>query len=274
MLYAVDGLNLTEKLESDVVNSPDEHALSVRQLDFYYGGVHALTKIDLSIPKGKVTAMIGASGSGKSTLLRTFNQMYRLYPEQRVTGEILFHNRNLLSKETDIQQLRKQIGMVFQKPTPFPLSIFDNIAFAIKLHESLSKHDLAERVEEALTQAALWDEVKDKLKTPAIKLSGGQQQRLCIARTIATKPEILLLDEPTSALDPKSTRQIEALMLTLKNLATIVLVTHNLAQARRISDDIAFLHHGELIEVGPTEVLFTQPKNVLTQQYLAHGEDE
>ena len=251
----------TTALANDVV-------LRTENLDFYYGPEQALHDFSISIKKGKVTALIGASGSGKSTVLRTFNQIYRLYPEQYATGTILFHEQNLLEPGLDVSQLRKYIGMVFQKPAPFPLSIFDNIAFAIKLHEKLSSSELSNRVEAALKQAALWDEVKDKLKAQASRLSGGQQQRLCIARTIATQPEILLLDEPTSALDPKSARQIEDLIATLAQYTTIVMVTHNLKQARRSSNYTAFLHQGRLVEMAPTQQLFERPEHELTHDYV------
>jgi len=251
----------TELLAKDTV-------LRTENLDFFYGHEQALHGISISIKKGQVTALIGPSGSGKSTVLRTFNQIYRLYAEQYATGTILFHEQNLLEPGLDVSQLRKYIGMVFQKPAPFPLSIFDNIAFAIKLHEKLSHAELAHRVEVALKQAVLWDEVKDKLKAHASRLSGGQQQRLCIARTIATQPEILLLDEPTSALDPKSARQIEDLIATLAQYTTIVMVTHNLKQARRAANYTAFLHQGQLIEMAPSQQLFEQPEHELTHDYV------
>jgi phosphate transport system ATP-binding protein len=240
----------------------------VRDLNFYYGADRALKDINLVIPEKMVTAFIGPSGCGKSTLLRTFNRMYQLYPKQRATGEILLDGENLLDKKQDLNTLRAKIGMVFQKPTPFPMSIYDNIAFGVKLYESLSSHDMEERVEWALKKAALWTEVKDKLKQSGTGLSGGQQQRLCIARAIAVKPQVLLLDEPTSALDPISTAHIEKLIDELKKDFTIVIVTHNMQQAARISDYTAYMYLGELIEFGDTSNVFTNPKRKETEDYI------
>jgi phosphate transport system ATP-binding protein len=242
--------------------------LIVRDLNFYYGADRALKDINLVIPEKMVTAFIGPSGCGKSTLLRTFNRMYQLYPKQRATGEILLDGENLLDKKQDLNNLRAKIGMVFQKPTPFPMSIYDNIAFGVKLYENMSKHDLDERVEWALKKAALWNEVKDKLKQSGTGLSGGQQQRLCIARAIAVKPQVLLLDEPTSALDPISTAHIEKLIDELKQDFTIVIVTHNMQQAARVSDFTAYMYLGDLIEFGDTSTVFTNPKRKETEDYI------
>jgi len=242
--------------------------LIVKNLNFYYGADRALKDINLSIPDKMVTAFIGPSGCGKSTLLRTFNRMYQLYPKQRAEGEILLDGENLLDKKQDLNTLRAKIGMVFQKPTPFPMSIYDNIAFGVKLYESLSPRDMAERVEWALKKAALWNEVKDKLKQSGTGLSGGQQQRLCIARAIAVKPTVLLLDEPTSALDPISTAHIEKLVDELKKDFTIVIVTHNMQQAARVSDFTAYMYLGDLVEFGDTSAVFTNPKRKETEDYI------
>jgi phosphate transport system ATP-binding protein len=242
--------------------------LVVRDLSFFYGNDRALKDINLTIPEKMVTAFIGPSGCGKSTLLRTFNRMYELYPKQKATGEILLDGDNLLDKRQDLNTLRAKIGMVFQKPTPFPMSIYDNITFGVKLYENLNQHDMNERVEWALKKAALWNEVKDKLKQSGTGLSGGQQQRLCIARAIAVKPEVLLLDEPTSALDPISTAHIERLVDELKKEFTIVIVTHNMQQAARISDYTAYMYLGELIEFGDTSAVFTNPKRKETEDYI------
>jgi len=242
--------------------------LVVRDLNFYYGKERALKDISLTIPEKIVTAFIGPSGCGKSTLLRTFNRMYQLYPNQRATGEILLDGENLLDKKQDLNMLRAKIGMVFQKPTPFPMSIYDNIAFGVKLYENMNKHDMDERVEWALKKAALWVEVKDKLKQSGTGLSGGQQQRLCIARAIAVKPQVLLLDEPTSALDPISTAHIEKLIDELKEDFTIVIVTHNMQQAARVSDYTAYMYLGDLIEFGDTSTVFTNPKRKETEDYI------
>ncbi len=247
------------------INNPK---LLVNNLNFYYGNDRALKDINLSIPEKMVTAFIGPSGCGKSTLLRTFNRMYELYPKQRATGEILLDGKNLLEKRQDLNSLRAKIGMVFQKPTPFPMSIYDNITFGVKLYENLNQHEMSERVEWALQKAALWNEVKDKLKQSGTGLSGGQQQRLCIARAIAVKPEVLLLDEPTSALDPISTAHIERLVDELKKEFTIVIVTHNMQQAARISDYTAYMYLGELIEFGDTSAVFTNPKRKETEDYI------
>ncbi|MBK9160797.1 MAG: phosphate ABC transporter ATP-binding protein PstB [Nitrosomonadales bacterium] len=240
----------------------------VKDLNFYYGKFLALKNINLDIAEKMVTAFIGPSGCGKSTLLRTFNRMYQLYPKQKATGQILLDGDNILDAKQDLNMLRAKIGMVFQKPTPFPMSIHDNIAFGVKLYENLSKNDMDERVEWALKKAALWGEVKDKLKQSGTGLSGGQQQRLCIARAIAVKPQVLLLDEPTSALDPISTAHIEKLIDELKEDFTIVIVTHNMQQAARVSDYTAYMYLGDLIEFGDTSTVFTNPKRRETEDYI------
>jgi len=252
-------------MDIDTIANPK---LIVKNLNFYYGNYCALKDINLSIPEKMVTAFIGPSGCGKSTLLRTFNRMYQLYPKQKATGEILLDGVNILDAKQDLNMLRAKIGMVFQKPTPFPMSIYDNIAFGVKLYENLSKHDMEARVEWALRKAALWTEVKDKLKQSGTGLSGGQQQRLCIARAIAVKPKVLLLDEPTSALDPISTAHIEMLIDELKEDFTIVIVTHNMQQAARISDFTAYMYLGDLIELGETNSVFTNPKRKETEDYI------
>ena len=244
-------------------------ALELRNLDFFYGnGFQGLKKINMSIPERKVTAFIGPSGCGKSTLLRTLNRMYSLYPGQRAVGEILFYGKNILDPSVDVNLLRASIGMVFQKPTPFPMTIYDNIAFGVRLYENLNKADMDERVEWALSKAALWNEVKDKLGQNGLSLSGGQQQRLCIARSVAVKPSILLLEEPTTALDPISTLKIEELIDELKRDFTIAIVTHNMQQAARVSDYTAYMYLGELIEFGATEELFFKPKRKETEDYI------
>ena len=242
--------------------------IAIRGLDFYYGTNKALKGINLDLPAQQVTGMIGPSGCGKSTLLRVLNRMYSLYPGQRAEGEVLMDGQNLLAPEIDMNALRSRIGMVFQKPTPFPMSVYDNIAFGVKLHEQLSKAALDGRVEAALRKAALWGEVKDKLKASGMGLSGGQQQRLCIARTIAVRPEVILLDEPTSALDPISTLKVEELIDELKRDFTIAVVTHNMQQAARCADQVAFFYLGEMVEVAPAAQLFTSPKQKRTQEYI------
>ena len=242
--------------------------MSVRNLNFYYGGFKALKNISLDIPQNKVTALIGPSGCGKSTLLRTFNRMFELYPEQRAEGEINLDGQNILTSKDDVTLIRARIGMVFQKPTPFPMSIYDNIAFGVKLFETLSRSEMDERVEWALKKAALWNETKDKLGQSGSGLSGGQQQRLCIARGIAVKPEVLLLDEPCSALDPISTGKIEELIHELKSDYTVAIVTHNMQQAARSSDYTAYMYLGDLIEFGPTKDLFMSPKKKDTEDYI------
>jgi phosphate transport system ATP-binding protein len=242
--------------------------LKINALDFYYGEYQALKQVSLDIPANKVTAFIGPSGCGKSTLLRTFNRLYELYPGQRAEGEIELDGNNILARTQDITLLRAKVGMVFQKPTPFPMSIYDNIAFGVRLYEDLSRGEMDERVEWALTKAALWKEVRDKLTQSGTSLSGGQQQRLCIARGIAIKPEVLLLDEPCSALDPISTSRIEELMDELKADYTVVIVTHNMQQAARVSDYTAYMYLGELIEFGATDTLFIKPARKETEDYI------
>jgi len=246
----------------------DKPKLSVRDLNFYYGNYHALKRINLDIPDRKVTAFIGPSGCGKSTLLRTFNRMFELYPEQRAEGSITLDGENVLDKKLDVSLVRARIGMVFQKPTPFPMSIYDNIAFGVRLFERLSRVEMDERVEWALKKAALWNEVKDKLNQSGSGLSGGQQQRLCIARGIAIKPEVLLLDEPCSALDPISTGKVEELIDELKSDYTVAIVTHNMQQAARVSDYTAYMYLGDLIEFGPTKELFMKPAKKETEDYI------
>jgi phosphate transport system ATP-binding protein len=242
--------------------------ISVQDLNFYYGKFHALKNINLDIPQNMVTAFIGPSGCGKSTLLRVFNRMFELYPDQRAEGQVLLDGENLLTSNEDVSLLRAKVGMVFQKPTPFPMSIYDNIAFGIKLFESLNTTDMEERVEWALRKAALWNEVKDKLRQSGASLSGGQQQRLCIARGIAIRPEVILLDEPCSALDPISTAKIEELITELKTDYTVVIVTHNMQQAARCSDYTAYMYLGDLVEVGATEQLFFKPTRKETEDYI------
>ena len=245
-----------------------ETILEVKNLNFYYGAFQGLKNINLDIQKNTVTAFIGPSGCGKSTLLRTLNRMYDLYPGQRAEGEINFDGENILNPKQDLNLLRARIGMVFQKPTPFPMSIYDNIAFGVKLYENLSRSDMDERVEWALQKAAIWDEVKNKLGQSGLSLSGGQQQRLCIARGIAVKPSILLLDEPTSALDPISTGKVEELVHTLKSEYTVVIVTHNMQQAARVSDYTAYMYLGELMEFGETDQIFMKPARQETEDYI------
>ena len=242
--------------------------IEVRSLCFHYGRYQALHDVSIDIPEHKVTAFIGPSGCGKSTLLRTFNRMYELYPEQKASGEVRMDGENLLSGRQDVSLLRARVGMVFQKPTPFPMSIYDNIAFGIKLYERLPRGELDERVESALRKAALWDEVKDKLRQSGTSLSGGQQQRLCIARAIAVRPEVLLLDEPASALDPISTARIEELVHELKRDYTIAIVTHNMQQAARVSDYTAYMYLGRLIEFGVTDQIFVNPAKKETEDYI------
>ena len=243
-------------------------AMQIRDLSFYYGKFQGLKNVSLDIARNKVTAFIGPSGCGKSTLLRTFNRMFDLYPGQRAEGRILFNGRNVLAPDVDVNLLRAKVGMVFQKPTPFPMTIFENIAFGVRLYEKLSKTEMEERVEWALRKAALWEEVKNKLEQSGLSLSGGQQQRLCIARMVAVRPEVLLLDEPTSALDPISTAKVEELINELKHEYTIAIVTHNMQQAARISDYTAYMYLGELIEFGQTDQLFIKPKKKATEDYI------
>jgi len=245
-----------------------QNVLEIRNLNFYYGSFHSLKNINLDIKENSVTAFIGPSGCGKSTLLRTLNRMYDLYPGQRAEGQIMFNGKNILDPKQDLNLLRARIGMVFQKPTPFPMSIYDNIAFGVRLYEDLSRSEMDDRVEWALQKAAIWTEVKDKLGQSGLSLSGGQQQRLCIARGIAVKPAILLLDEPTSALDPISTGKVEELVSTLKSDYTVVIVTHNMQQAARVSDYTAYMYLGDLVEFGDTEQVFFKPKRKETEDYI------
>ena len=249
-------------------SKPTQNAIEVRNLDFYYGKFQGLKNVNLDIAEHRVTAFIGPSGCGKSTLLRTLNRMYSLYPGQRAEGEINFYGQNILNKGQDLNLLRAQIGMVFQKPTPFPMSIYDNIAFGVRLYENLSKSDMDDRVESALSKAAIWNEVKDKLGQSGLSLSGGQQQRLCIARTVAVKPKVILLDEPTSALDPISTAKVEELVSELKKDYTVAIVTHNMQQAARVSDFTAYMYLGELMEFGVTEQIFLKPTRQETEDYI------
>jgi len=258
-------------IKQTMADMPDDMPpakITVRDLDFYYGDFQALKNINIDIAEKKVTAFIGPSGCGKSTLLRTFNRMYDLYPSMQAKGEITLDDQNILAKDTDVNLLRARVGMVFQKPTPFPMSIYDNVAFGVRLYENLSKAELEERVEWALKKAALWLEVKDKLKASGLSLSGGQQQRLCIAHAVATKPEVLLLDEPTSALDPISTGAIEDLIRDLKNDYTIAIVTHNMQQAARVSDYTAYMYLGDMVEMGKTSQIFNHPAQKATKDYI------
>ncbi len=248
--------------------SGDRAQISIRGLDFFYGSNKALKNINLDFGEKRVTALIGPSGCGKSTLLRVINRMYSLYPDQRATGEVLMDGQNLIDERVDPTDLRGRIGMVFQKPTPFPMSISENISFGVKLHERLNRADIEARIEWCLRKAAIWDEVKDRLNTSALGLSGGQQQRLCIARTIAVKPQVLLFDEPTSALDPISTAKVEELIAELRAEFTIAIVTHSMQQAARCSDQTAFLYLGEVIEVGSTSQVFTAPREQRTKDYV------
>ncbi|WP_339057619.1 phosphate ABC transporter ATP-binding protein PstB [Candidatus Regiella endosymbiont of Tuberolachnus salignus] len=250
------------------MSSTTASKLQIRNLNFYYGKFHALKNISLDIAKNQVTAFIGPSGCGKSTLLRTFNKMYLLYSDQYAQGDIVLDGKNILTDKQDVALLRAKVGMVFQKPTPFPMSIYDNIAFGVRLFENLSRSDMDERVQWALAKAALWNETKDKLHQSGYSLSGGQQQRLCIARGIAIRPEVLLLDEPCSALDPISTGKIEELISELKSDYTLVIVTHNMQQAARCSDHTAFMYLGELIEFSDTDTLFTAPQKKQTEDYI------
>lgn len=262
---------ITLKETAPSAATPDLSAavrLEVKNLDFYYGKYQALKNININFFDRQVTALIGPSGCGKSTLLRIFNRIYSLYPEQRATGEINLDGKNIISDDVDVNELRARVGMVFQKPTPFPMSIYDNCAFGLRLYEKLSKSELDDRVEQALRKAALWDEVKDKLKQSGMGLSGGQQQRMCIARTIAQRPDLILFDEPTSALDPISTGKIEELIEELRTDFTIVIVTHNMQQAARISQYTAFMYLGEIIEFAPTTKIFMNPDQKQTLDYV------
>jgi phosphate transport system ATP-binding protein len=250
------------------INGPADVKVSVRNLNFFYGKTQALFGNSLEITAKTVTAIIGPSGCGKSTHLRVFNRIYELYRGQRAEGEVLIDGENILGPDTDVLELRRRVGMIFQKPTPFPMSVFDNVAYGLRLHYRLGRGELSDRVEKALAQAALWDEVKDKLATPGTALSGGQQQRLCIARAIAVEPEIVLMDEPTSAIDPVATAKIEDLIEELKSRYTIVIVTHNMQQAARVSEFTAFFYHGRIVEFGRTKKIFTKPDKKETEDYV------
>ncbi|MGI4840541.1 MAG: phosphate ABC transporter ATP-binding protein PstB [Janthinobacterium lividum] len=252
----------------NVLPAAPQTKIQVRDLEFYYNDQRSLKKINMDIPEKHVTAIIGPSGCGKSTLLRVFNRIYAMYPKQEARGQVLLNGENILDSHYSMNRLRSNVGMVFQKPVPFPMSIYDNIAYAVRHHEKLSRREMDERVEQALRGGALWDEVKDKLKQSAQSLSGGQQQRLCIARTIALRPQVLLLDEPTSALDPISTGRIEQLITELKEHFTVIIVTHNMQQAARCSDYTAFMFMGELIEHGDTDTIFTKPSKTQTEDYI------
>jgi len=268
-LNQIDGQGVKmNEMTSQNAQTPVKNAIEVRNLNFFYGSFQGLQDINLDIEEGKVTAFIGPSGCGKSTLLRTLNRMYSLYPGQRAEGEINFYGQNILTPDQDVNLLRSRIGMVFQKPTPFPMSIYENIAFGVRLYEKLSRSEMDERVEWALNKAALWNEAKDKLNQSGLSLSGGQQQRLCIARGVAVKPSVMLLDEPTSALDPISTGKIEELINELKHEYTIAIVTHNMQQAARVSDYTAYMYLGSLIEYGKTDEIFIKPKRKETEDYI------
>jgi phosphate transport system ATP-binding protein len=265
-------LDQSPKLKTAVLMEKAEVSVGAkiiaRQVSFFYGEHQALFENDLEIHRHRVTAIIGPSGCGKSTHIRIYNRIYELYGEHRATGEVLLDGENILDPATDLMELRRRVGMIFQKPTPFPMSVFDNLAFGLRLHYKLSKGEMADRVEQALSKAALWDEVKDILRQPGTALSGGQQQRLCIARALAVEPEILLMDEPTSAIDPIATAKIEELINSLKKKYTIVIVTHNMQQAARISDFTAFFYQGRIIEFGDTHKIFTNPSNKKTEEYI------
>ena len=263
-----DSAHLTKQTMADMPDNMPPAKIAIRDLDFYYGDFKALKNINIDIPEKNVTAFIGPSGCGNSTLLRTLNRMYDLYPNMHAEGQIILDGSNILAKEMDVNLLRARVGMVFQKPTPFPMSIYDNVAFGVRLYEKLSKAEMDERVEWALKKAALWLEVKDKLKASGLSLSGCQQQRLCIARGVATKPDVLLLDEPTSALDPISTGAIEDLITDLKNDYTIAIVTHNMQQAARVSDYTAYMYLGDMVEMGETDQICTNPAQQATGEYV------
>lgn len=256
----------SSKVKKSVQKSPVK--VSVKNLSFFYGKHQALYENNLDIPEKEVTAIIGPSGCGKSTHLRVYNRIYQMYRDQKAHGEIWIDNKNILSPNQDLIELRRKVGMIFQKPTPFPMSIYENVAYGLKLHYKMRSSEISQRVEKALKDAALWDEVKDKLNAPALGMSGGQQQRLCIARAIAVKPEVLLMDEPTSALDPLATTKVEDLIETLKKNYTIVIVTHNMQQAARVSDQTAFFYQGYIVEIGKTQQIFTNPKEKKTEDYI------
>lgn len=261
-------LKIATKQPAQQADQSNKVKLKLEDLSFFYDKFQALHNINLELYENQITAFIGASGCGKSTLLRIFNRIYSLYPQQQASGKIWLDGENILDKKQDINRLRAKVGMVFQKPTPFPMSIFDNVAYGVRLYEKLPKGKLEVRVEEALVKAALWDEVKDKLHQSGMALSGGQQQRLCIARALAVEPEVLLLDEPTSALDPISTARIEELLDELKSRLTVLIVTHNMQQAARVSDQTVFMNDGRVIEHSSTQTLFTCPANKQTEDYI------
>jgi phosphate transport system ATP-binding protein len=261
-------LESAKTIENLPVATATEQKFILENVNFYYGDNNSLKNVSLSFPERKVSALIGPSGCGKSTLLRILNRIYMIYPKQRATGKVTLDGEDILDDRYPMNELRARVGMVFQKPVPFPMSIYENIAYGIRHHERLSRTEMDVRVEQALRQAALWDEVKDKLKNSGLGLSGGQQQRLCIARAVALRPEVLLLDEPTSALDPISTAKVEELVSQLKGEFTIVIVTHNMQQASRISDNTAFMYLGELVEYGATDQIFQAPKNKRTEDYI------
>ncbi len=257
-----------ESTTENAASNVPEIKISVRGLNFFYGRKQALFDNDLDIPKNRITAIIGPSGCGKSTHIRVYNRIYSLYREQRAEGHILLDGQDILSQRIDITELRRKVGMIFQKPTPFPMSVYENVAYGVRLHYKVSQSELDERVEEALVMAALWDEVKDSLNKPGTALSGGQQQRLCIARALAVDPEVLLMDEPTSAVDPVGTARIEDLVVSLRSRYTLVIVTHNMQQAARISDYTAFFYEGRIVEFDETDRLFTRPKHQQTEHYI------
>jgi phosphate transport system ATP-binding protein len=263
-----DGFEETAVAEETLSAGAGALKIIAREVDFFYGDHQALFGNDLKIATHQVTAIIGPSGCGKSTHIRIYNRIYELYGDQRASGEILLDGQNILDPSYDVMELRRKVGMIFQKPTPFPMSVFDNVAYGLKMHYRLRRGELADRVEEALSRAALWDEVKDVLRKPGTALSGGQQQRLCIARALAVEPEVLLMDEPTSAIDPIATSRIEKLINDLRSTYTIVIVTHNLQQAARVSDFTAFFYQGHIVEFGPTQKIFTTPVNEQTEAYI------
>lgn len=263
-----DVIRPAQKLAKVAGTATSKIKISAKNINFFYNDSQALYNNNLELQEGVVTAIIGPSGCGKSTHLRILNRIFELYRDQRVEGEVLLDGQNILSKSMDVLTLRKRVGMIFQKPTPFPMSVFDNVAYGLKMHYKSSRKEIAGRVEEALKGAALWEEVKDKLKKPGMALSGGQQQRLCIARAIAIEPEVLLMDEPTSAIDPVATARIEELVESFKKKYTVAIVTHNMQQAARVSDVTAFFYKGEIIEVGNTKEFFTNPKNKQTEDYI------
>lgn len=268
MISVQNRVNTVEKSENHVQKSHQKVKISVRKLNFFYGTHQALFDNNMDIMENRVTAIIGPSGCGKSTHIRVYNRIYAVYPDQTAAGGVLLDGKNILAPEADLIDLRRRIGMIFQKPTPFPLSVYDNVAYGLRLHYRLSRSEMDGRVEAALKDAALWEEVKDKLRKPGTAISGGQQQRLCIARAIAVQPEVLLMDEPTSALDPMGTAKIEELVSSLKKNYTIVIVTHNMQQAARISDFTAFFYEGWVVEYGPTERIFTKPDKKQTEDYI------